>query len=120
MFDKLSPLHLRRGRQAEQQAAAYLTRQGLRLVTKNYRCKYGELDLLMKDNRTLVVVEVRFRSTARYGSAVESITPRKQSRIIAATQHYMMKNKINSAIRFDVVTITDNQHINWIQNAFQT
>ena len=119
MFNKLRNVHLSRGEHAEQQALDFLLDQGLRLLGRNYRCKNGELDLIMRENRTIVIVEVRFRSSERYGGAEESITKRKQSRIIAATQHYIMNNKINSAIRFDVVAITNRQHVNWIKNAFQ-
>lgn len=118
MLSKLRHFHLQRGDQAEQQALDYLRKHGLQLVDRNYRCKSGELDLIMKDEHTLVVVEVRFRASAKYGGAVESITSKKQSRIIAATQHYLMTNKINSAIRFDVVAISG-ERIDWIPNAFQ-
>lgn len=120
MLDKLRRLHLQRGDQAEQQALDFLLEQGLQLVDRNYRCKNGELDLIMRHDHTLVVVEVRFRANAQYGGAVESITSRKQSRIIATTQHYLMNHKINSAVRFDVVAITGDRRIEWIQNAFQS
>jgi len=119
MLNKIRALHLRRGDNAEQQALEFLLRQGLQLTCKNYRCKTGELDLVMNDQQTLVIIEVRFRQSDKFGSALESITPKKQSRIIAATKHYIMSNKINPQIRFDVIAISGDQKINWIKNAFQ-
>ena len=119
MFNKQLPLHLIRGEKSEQIACTYLLEQGLQSIEKNFRCKYGELDLIMRDNHTLVIVEVRFRRSNKYGGAIESITLKKQTRIIAATQYYLLINKINSPIRFDVVTMSNDSDINWIQNAFQ-
>ncbi len=114
------PSHLIRGELAEQKALQFLLKKGLRLIHKNYRCGIGELDLVMDEKQTLVIVEVRYRQSDRFGGALESITAKKQSRIIAATKHYIMKQKItNRAIRFDVVALSGDQHINWIKNAFQ-
>jgi putative endonuclease len=116
---KAKAAHLLRGDTAEQQAYQYLIKKGLQSVTRNYRCKYGELDLIMLDQQALVIVEVRFRKNNQFGGALESVTLRKQSRIIAATQHYLATNPTNRSIRFDVVAITGN-NIEWITNAFQT
>lgn len=110
--------HLLRGESAEQQAGKFLAAQGLEPLDRNYRCKQGELDLIMLDQQTLVIIEVRFRKTDKYGSAAESVTPAKQSRIIAATHHYLASHKTDRPIRFDVVAISGNGHIDWIKNAF--
>ena len=115
---KAKAAHLLRGESAEQQACLFLEKQGLKLVARNFRCKQGELDLIMSDQKNLVIVEVRFRQTDKYGSAAESVTRAKQSRIMAATQIYLTKHKINSAIRFDVIAISGDDHIDWIKNAF--
>jgi putative endonuclease len=119
MFDKLRPSHLLRGEKSEQLACQYLLKQGLKVVDKNFRCKHGELDLIMQDQQTLVIVEVRFRKSNLYGGALESITQKKQSRIMATTQYYLLLNKINSPIRFDVITMSNDTEFNWIKNAFQ-
>jgi putative endonuclease len=119
MTNKLRPPHLIRGEQSEQQACAYLLKQGLSLVETNFNCKYGELDIIMKDANTLIFVEVRFRKSNKYGGALESITKKKQDKIMAATQFYLMKNKLNSAVRFDVVALSNDADICWIKNAFQ-
>ena len=113
--------HLSDGLLAEKQALQYLKQQGLRWQASNYRCKVGELDLLLWDEATLVVVEVRYRKNNHYGGAAASVTPQKQLRIIKATQHYVIMHKLNHvAVRFDVVAVTAHKPLDWIKNAFQT
>ncbi len=118
--DDASVPHLQSGANAEKIALDYLKQQGLTPVTRNYRCQQGELDLIMQDGQTLVVVEVRFRKSEQFGGALQSITRHKQSRIIAATGHYLMKNNIQSPVRFDVIAINGQRQINWIKHAFQS
>ena len=115
---KAKAAHLIRGESTENEAYKFLVTNGLKPVCRNFRCKQGELDLIMLDHQTLVIVEVRFRKTDKYGSAVESVTPKKQSRIIAATQYYLSINKTDSLIRFDVIAFSGNGQIDWIKNAF--
>ncbi len=110
--------HLQQGEAAEARALTHLTQQGLTLLQRNFRCKHGELDLIMLDNEDLVVVEVRFRKSDRYGSAAESVTVAKQSRIIAATHAYLAQQPQDRAIRFDVFALSGEGGINWIKNAF--
>jgi len=110
--------HLLTGELAEERALAYLREQGLQLVCRNFRCKQGELDLVMLDQHSLVIIEVRYRKSDYFGSAAESITPAKQSRIVAATQVYLATYKINSPLRFDVVAMSGNGQLDWIKNAF--
>jgi putative endonuclease len=110
--------HLIRGESAEEQAHHFLINNGLQPVCRNYRCSYGELDLVMTEGKTLVIIEVRFRKNNVYGSALESVTPRKQARIIAATQHYLLNQAIDQAIRFDVVAFSGDGSLEWVQNAF--
>lgn len=119
MLNEVRPLHLVRGEKSEQLACQFLLNQGLQLVEKNFQCKSGELDLIMKDAETLVIVEVRYRKSNKYGGALESISRKKQSRIIAATKYYLSVNSMDSLIRFDVVAMSGDTDINWIQNAFQ-
>ncbi len=125
LFTKLTAkaAHLMRGESAEEQAHKFLINKGLKPVCRNFRCKQGELDLVMTDGQTLVIIEVRFRKTDQYGSAVESVTRTKQSRIIAATQFFLssqanLSQKVDRPIRFDVVAISGNDNIDWIKNAF--
>ena len=122
LFDKPKAAHLQKGDHSEQQALTYLQQQGLQWRSTNYRCKVGELDLVMMDGAVLVIVEVRYRKSEQFGGALASITRKKQARIVAATQHYVIINKLNHcAIRFDVVAISGvNNRLDWIKNAFQT
>ncbi|MBV2123211.1 MAG: YraN family protein [Candidatus Thiodiazotropha sp. (ex Ctena orbiculata)] len=114
--------HLQQGEAAEQQAVDYLSRRGLKLVTRNFRCKVGEIDLIMREKRTLVFVEVRYRQSDDYGSALESITPSKQRKLLAAANLYLQKNQIDQACRFDVVAINGsaNKRTTWIKDAIQS
>ena len=68
------------GCDAEEACCNHLTQQGLILITKNFHCRHGEIDLIMKDRKTLVFIEVRYRKSDRYGGALESITPKKQKK----------------------------------------
>ena len=113
------PEHLVQGDKAEEKALQFLLSEGLSAVSQNYRCKQGEIDLIMQHETVLVFVEVRYRKNANYGNALETVTVKKQSRIIAATCHYLKAHKLtNQALRFDVVAMTGD-NLNWVKNAFQ-
>lgn len=107
------------GNRAEKAAEDYLIAAGLITITRNYRCKQGEIDLIMREGNQLVFVEVRYRKNAIYGSALETVNYSKRKKIIAATQHYLLANSVSNAIRFDVVGITGDD-IQWIPSAFQS
>lgn len=112
--------HLQIGETAENLACEFLQGQGLTLLTRNFRCPHGELDLIMQDGKTLVIIEVRYRKNAKFGSAIESVTKTKQNKLIAATQVYLESLKTSELlpIRFDVVGILNGQ-LDWIKNAFE-
>lgn len=118
MWGRIRAAHLVRGDEAENKACRFLETQGLRKLERNYRCRYGELDLIMLDQDTLVIVEVRFRQSRRYGSAAESVTPAKQARIIAAAEHYLQRHNHDRPLRFDVVALSGDGAIDWIRQAF--
>lgn len=103
----------------EEKAAEYLTKQGLRVIETNYRCRIGEIDMIAEDGPTLVFVEVKYRKTGRSGSAAESVGRQKQERIYRCAQVYMKYHGISflRPVRFDVLAM-DNMEITWIQNAF--
>ena len=107
------------GDAAEARACAFLEQQGLRLITAQFRCKVGEIDLIMEDQGTLVFVEVRQRRSARYGGAAASIHGRKQRRILAAAAFYLQIHGGNRPARLDVVAIEADDRLNWIPNAFE-
>lgn len=104
-----------KGRLAEDAALAYLQQHGLQLVQRNFLCKGGELDLIMRDGHSLVFVEVRQRSSARFGGALASITPAKQRRMVHAAQTFLQRQPGLPACRFDAVAIEGSQ-IDWLKN----
>ncbi|MFM9836606.1 MAG: YraN family protein [Methylophilaceae bacterium] len=103
---KLSKINA--GLEAEKLAATFLINHGLKLVTQNYHCHSGEIDLIMKDANALVFVEVRLRSNSRFGSAGATITPQKQQKLIATAQHYLQLHD-DTACRFDAILFSNNQ-----------
>ena len=94
-----------RGIAAEQKAAEYLQRQGLRLIARNWRCRQGEIDLIARDGDTLVFVEVRLRSRHDFGGAAGSVTARKQQRMVAASLAYLARLGQEPACRFDAILL---------------
>jgi putative endonuclease len=114
--------HLEKGQEAETRAAQFLQNQGLQLIERNFRCKLGEIDLIMKDQSTLVFVEVRLRSNRFFTQAAESVNWHKQRKLIKAAQFYLQQHKVVDSVpcRFDVIAIENNliNPSNWIKNAF--
>jgi putative endonuclease len=113
-----------RGDDAEQNAEQWLTRQGLITIARNWRCRMGEIDLIMLDNDILVFVEVRFRSSVQHGGAAGSVDLRKQRRLIAAARHYLRlrPEAAQRQCRFDVIAVQPagegESGIDWIPGAF--
>jgi len=110
------------GEQAEQFAHDYLVQHGLRCLTRNFSCRSGEIDLIMQDNATVVFVEVRYRQSNRFGSALESVNFQKQQKLIKTAHYYLQSSpSSNSACRFDVIGLSPNDQqfdIDWIKDAF--
>lgn len=116
-------MSLARGKDAEDAALRFLESRGLRLVARNYRCRLGEIDLVMRDGPSLVFVEVRARGDARHGGAAASIGYPKQRRLTAAARHFLMSHPRSAQLpaRFDVVAISGPGGDNppqWIRAAF--
>lgn len=110
------------GVSAEARAEAYLLKQGLILVTRNWRCPLGELDVVMSDGESLVIVEVRARSSLGYGGALGSITAKKRGRLMRTAQAFQQAHPQwqDSSIRFDVVSFEADGRGQWLKNAFDT
>lgn len=106
-----------RGAIAEQMAADYLIKQGLILIERNFRCRLGEIDLIMRDGATLVFVEVRQRASELFGGAAASIDSRKQQKLIATAQFYLARLSKTPPCRFDAV-LMQGASLHWISNAF--
>ncbi len=109
------------GLAAEKLAATFLANQGLNLVAQNYHCRFGEIDLIMRDANTLVFIEVRLRSNKQFGSAAASITPQKQQKLMLTAQHYLQQNPQKNACRFDVLLMdkVELSAITWLKNALE-
>ncbi|MEM7465715.1 MAG: YraN family protein [Pseudomonadota bacterium] len=113
------------GYKFEDLGAQHLVDHGYKILAKNYRCRYGEIDIIAQNKNTLVFVEVKFRSQQDFGNALQMVTPSKQRKIIHTAQHYLQKNRRLNYLdgRFDVVGITqkdadESLEIEWIQGAF--
>ena len=117
-------MRVERGRLWESRAATYLEEHGLAILARGYRCRLGELDLVCRDDRQLVIVEVRARSSGALCSALDSIDAHKRRRIVQATRHLLMRHAQwqTAPIRFDVVAFdaidTAEPQIHWVRNAF--
>tara|TARA_A100001015_G_scaffold320849_1_gene448796 strand:- start:3070 stop:3489 length:420 start_codon:yes stop_codon:yes gene_type:complete len=109
---------------SENLACDWLMGHKLKLEESNFRRRYGEIDLIMKDQGCLVFVEVRYRKNTTFGSAEESVNQKKCQRLIATAENYLLINGygINTNLRFDVVAISPAKEsdlhctINWIKN----
>jgi putative endonuclease len=111
------------GAEAESLAQDFLVARGLHPLLTNYRCRAGELDLVLRERAALVVVEVRRRGSMRFGGAGASVDARKRRRIVRATRHLLLTHPHLSAlpIRFDVIAIDAGAPVSgvqWIRGAF--
>jgi putative endonuclease len=108
-----------RGEAAEALAARFLEARGLTIVARNYRCRFGEIDLVARSGSTLVFVEVRARASDAFGGAAASITTAKRQRLVRTARHYLAQRGGQRACRFDVVLLSGAlPRVEWIQNAF--
>ena len=109
------------GERHEREAEAFLKKSGLTLVARNWRCRLGEIDLIMKDGATLVFVEVRKRASERFGGAMASIGPQKQAKLQRAIGLYLSALPNTPACRVDAVLYDgfDGKHApHWEKNIF--
>ena len=111
------------GSEAERFARTFLEQQGLTFIMKNYRCRTGEIDLVMQDDDELVFVEVKYRSKSQHGSAVEFFHASKKRKFESAVMHYMQEKGFNPSIvphRIDVVGIEgkgqQQQNVTWLKS----
>jgi putative endonuclease len=115
--------HLQHGSAAEALAARYLAGQGLCTVARNFRCRFGELDLVMTHGKVLAVIEVRSRVSTAVATPGATVNRGKQRRLIGATRFFLLRFRqySNWPVRFDVVEITGeltNPLIRWHRAAF--
>ena len=113
------------GRRAEQIALDYLLARDLKLVARNFRCRVGEIDLIMKHGTCLVFIEVRYRKPNRFATATLSVDSRKQKKLLRAAAFFLCRRPhfANHVVRFDVVALDGPSElrstIQWLQDAFR-
>lgn len=112
------------GNSWELYAERYLVKNGLVLISKNFHCRLGEIDLIMKDGESFVFIEVKYRKNNQFGGAISAVTSNKQKKIIKTATFFLQQqrlNEYNTACRFDVVAIEGDKNqpkIHWLKNAF--
>lgn len=112
------------GTSGEERAISFLQDHHAKILAKNYRTRYGEIDLILQDQPYLVFLEVKFRNNFRLGAPQEAVTLRKQKTICLVADMYLLRHRIRSdtPVRFDVLALweTDSGHLcfQWIRDAF--
>jgi putative endonuclease len=111
------------GNHFEDIALARAQKDGLRLLARNFNCRYGELDLVMRDGEIVVFVEVRYRRSQGFGGALDSVGASKRDRLVKAASLFLQANPALTRYpcRFDVVAISgaaEDPSIHWQRNAF--
>jgi len=106
------------GDRAERIAEGFLVKQQMQLVARNYRCRFGEIDLIMRDGDALVFIEVRLRISKGFGGAAASIHVAKQRRLVAAAEHYLAGLRQTPPCRFDAILMNelDEASVEWIKD----
>ena len=104
-----------RGAAAEARALTFLQQQGLTLVEQNFSCRWGEIDLILRDQETLVFVEVRQRSSARFGGAAASVSAGKQAKLWRTAEVYLQRIRRIPVCRFDLIAI-DGDQLEWMRH----
>jgi putative endonuclease len=109
---------IKKGRRAEDRAVKYLESRGHHVVTRNYFCHRGEIDVITFDGDYVVFVEVKRRGSGSYVAPEEAITSRKKRRLIKCSKRWLMENDYRGDARFDVIAISDGE-INHYEDAIQ-
>ncbi len=111
-----------RGAAAEDSAVRFLERAGLRTIDRNVRCRFGEIDIVAREDDCLVFVEVRLRASQKFGGAVGSVDARKQQRLVGAARWFLGSNPrfANEPCRFDVIAVSEiDGAVDWLRDAFR-
>ena len=101
---------------AESQAQCFLQSHGLRLIDKNWHCKFGELDLVMLEQHTYVFVEVKYRKNTHFGGAIQSISASKYAKLVRAAECYLQTQRIQAPSRIDAVLLQEGCPPVWLKN----
>ncbi len=118
------PDNLHKGLCFEDEAAKYLERRDCQLLGRSFRCRFGEIDLIVRDREVICFVEVKYRRSLGFGGAAHSLPISKQRKLIKTAQFFLLRypNLANHPMRFDALLIqrqpNGSNHYNWIKNAF--
>ena len=119
---RLSDFRKQVGNKGESLAEDYIKRKGYKIIQRNYRCRLGEIDIIAKDDDTIVFIEVRTKQNENFGSPQDSVTSTKMSKISKTALSFIQeKNLSGFSYRFDFIAITFSQgkpNIEHIENAF--
>ena len=111
------------GKKGEDIAAAFLEKKGYNILFRNYKCSFGEIDIIAKHKKILSFIEVKTRSTKKYGLPQEAVTPAKQTKISRVALEFVQRYKMDNRVaRFDVVSVqclNDGYEVDLIENAFE-
>ncbi len=107
------------GTEYEDMAAAYLEKQGYRIIERNFTCRTGEIDIIAEEKGFICFIEVKYRTRRGQGSALEAVTPLKMRKISRTAAYWMLRHQIpeNAKCRFDVVGI-EPSGVTLVRNAF--
>lgn len=112
----------KKGAEKEQQAVQWLTKNGIKILDKNYRCKGGEIDIIGTDKQqNLIFFEVKYRKNNQYGNPLEFISPKKQKKIALCAEHYLLTHaKLqHHNMRFDALSLNAEQETpEWLKDIF--
>lgn len=111
------------GQTAEDIAVEYLTAQKIKVIDRNYRTRYGEIDIIAKDGKEIIFVEVKAKNTSRFGKPYEMVTAKKKKKLISTSKSYLLDNRLiieKVNWRIDVISIDyETGQIEWLKNAVQ-
>lgn len=105
------------GKNGEKRARKYLKRSGWKIVEKNFKSPFGEVDIIAKKGDILAFIEVKTRLTDTFGAPSEAVTPARQRRYIQAAKFYFAGREIDCTVRFDIIEIFQDK-LNHLENAF--
>ena len=115
--EKRDKLKKKLGRRGESKACRYLKRSGYKILERNYKTKFGEVDIIAGKGDVCAFVEVKTRLSDKFGAPSEAVTPEKHRRYVLAAKYYFLRREMNFIIRFDVIEVFRGK-INHIENAF--
>ncbi len=108
------------GNKGEDLACEFLREKKLKIVERNFRTRFGEIDIICKDRKMIVFVEVKAKNTDNFGRPYEMVTDKKKQKIIATAKNYLMESKLNPEKcdwRIDIISISKGKEIKWLKNA---